>query len=65
MDTHWQAPVTTEAAYTASYKALPLITTDLQDVLEKDPSAQKLLRDGQLLILRGDKTYTVTGQEVR
>lgn len=59
------APVTTEAAYTASYKALPLITTDLQDVLEKDPSAQKLLRDGQLLILRGDKTYTVTGQEVR
>lgn len=59
------APVTTEAAYTASYKALPLITTDLQDVLEKYPSAQKLLRDGQLLILRGDKIYTATGQEVR
>lgn len=59
------APVTTEAAYTASYKALPLITTDLQDVLEKDPSAQKLLRGGQLLILRGDKIYTATGQEVR
>ena len=25
----------------------------------------KILRDGQILILRGDKTYTVTGQEVK
>lgn len=25
----------------------------------------KILRDGQILILRGDKTYTLTGQEVR
>ena len=35
-----------------------------------DPSAKydesrKLLRDGQVLILRGDKTYTVTGQEIK
>jgi len=28
-------------------------------------SATKLLRNGQILILRGDKTYTVTGQEVK
>ena len=27
--------------------------------------ASKVLRDGQLLILRGDKTYTVTGIEVK
>lgn len=27
--------------------------------------ARKLLRDGQLLILRGDKTYTLTGAEVQ
>ena len=27
--------------------------------------AVKVLRNGQLLILRGDKTYTVTGQEIR
>ena len=27
--------------------------------------ASKILRDGQIFILRGDKTYTVTGQEVR
>lgn len=25
----------------------------------------KILRDGQVLILRGDKTYTVTGQEIK
>lgn len=28
------------------------------------PVTHKVLRDGQFLILRGDKTYTVTGQEV-
>ena len=27
--------------------------------------AQKILRDGQVLIIRGDKTYTITGQQVR
>lgn len=30
-----------------------------------DATAAKLLRDGQILILRGDKTYTITGQEVK
>lgn len=25
----------------------------------------KVLNDGQIYILRGDKTYTITGQEVR
>ena len=25
----------------------------------------KVIRDGQLLILRGDNTYTLTGQEVK
>ena len=29
------------------------------------PSASKILRDSQILILRGDRTYTLTGQEVR
>ena len=27
--------------------------------------AYKILRDGQVLIIRGEKTYTVTGMEVR
>ena len=29
------------------------------------PAAQKILRDGQLLIRKGDKTYTITGTEIR
>ena len=28
-------------------------------------NSQKLIKDGQLLILRGDRTYTLTGQEVK
>lgn len=28
-------------------------------------TSSKILRDGQILILRGDKTYTMTGQEVK
>lgn len=31
----------------------------------KEPTATKILRNGQILILRGDKTYTLTGQEVQ
>ena len=27
--------------------------------------ASKILRDGQILILRGEKEYTLTGQEVK
>jgi hypothetical protein len=42
----------------------------MPEALEQTPSdqpsmTQKLLRNGQILILRGDRTYTVTGQEVR
>ena len=40
--------------------------TDLEQVGNKASTMiQKILRDGQILILRGDKTYTITGQEVR
>lgn len=37
------------------------------DPLTANPSplTVKILRDGQILILRGDKVYTLTGQEVR
>ena len=36
-----------------------------QIVNNPTPTIHKLLRDGQIHILRGDKTYTVTGQEVK
>ena len=35
------------------------------DLVESDaPKAYKIVRDGQVLIIRGDKTYTITGQLV-
>ena len=33
--------------------------------VQADGSAQKIIRDGQVLIQRNDKTYTLTGQETR
>ena len=35
------------------------------DDIEIGTSATKILRDGQIFILRGDKTYTLQGQEVK
>lgn len=40
-------------------------TMDIESIQINNGSPTKLLRDGQILILRGDKTYTLTGQEVR
>lgn len=36
-----------------------------ENVCSEVKTSSKILRDGQILILRGDKTYTLTGQEVR
>ena len=41
------------------------IVTKSEDASVNAPAATKLLRDGQLLILRDGKTYTIRGQEVR
>ena len=43
----------------------PEVATDLVTPSANMDEYRKLLRDGQILILRGDKTYTLTGQEVR
>jgi len=40
-------------------------STEGIDDIEVDQPATKILRDGQILILRGDKTYTITGAEVK
>ena len=37
---------------------LPITTSNI-------PSASKIIRDGQIFILRSDKTYTLQGQEVK
>lgn len=37
----------------------------LESIKQPAPSASKILLDGHILILRGDRTYTLTGQEVK
>ena len=51
--------------------ALPTINTDLENLLPipniqagEAPKAMKFMRNGQVYILRNDKVYTITGQEV-
>ena len=38
---------------------------DIEEIQKINNSPSKILRNGQILILRGDKTYTLTGQEVQ
>ena len=40
-------------------------TTTPISLIEATPQTHKIMRNGQLLILRGEKVYTTTGQEVR
>ena len=45
---------------------LPIQNTALEQTSqEPGTTGQKLIKDGQILILRGDKTYTLQGQEVK
>lgn len=41
-----------------------VVATAVENTFEHQSSATKILRDGQIFILRGDKTYTLTGQEI-
>ena len=54
--------VTEDMTVTALYTAWGEAIDNVSVILE---GSRKLFRDGQILILRGDKTYTVTGQEVK
>ena len=47
---------------TATYK--PYDPTDVNNIYTSEP-ARKVMMDGQIFILRDDKTYTLTGQEVK
>ena len=39
--------------------------TDFKEIPTRNDTAKKILLDGQIFILRGEKTYTLTGQEVK
>jgi hypothetical protein len=50
------------------YRILPIGSHEAIENVETDETSLgtgKLLRNGQVVILRGDRTYTVTGQELR
>ena len=49
---------------TIPFKTLE-IATSLEITNDQSPMTNKVIIDGQLFILRGDKVYTMTGQEVR
>jgi hypothetical protein len=57
--------------FTGKQVTLPVINTDLESMLPIEQVATeqvrstKILRDGQILILRGDKTYNLQGQRVK
>jgi hypothetical protein len=41
------------------------VTTGVDNVQGDDVQFTKVIRNGQIYILRGEKVYTVTGEEVR
>ena len=53
-------PVTGNAAYYATYVAFEIEDTALPDT-ESNTPCTKLIRNGQLLILRGEDTYSILG----
>ena len=69
--THYAYTLTTKDSddkVIASYSGVFTTTgvaTDINDVQHNDIQGTKLLRNGHIYILRGDKTYTLQGQEVK
>lgn len=41
------------------------IPTSIENLSANSGESRKLLRDGQIFILRGDKTYTIQGQQIK
>ena len=64
-------PAESMAAYTAAdtwkdfNPILPINSEAINNIRATLDGSRKLFHDGQFLILRGDKTYTLTGQEVK
>ena len=56
--------VNANATYTATYTATQM-TDGIEDVHFNDIAAHKIVIDGQIYILRGEKIYTIQGQKVK
>lgn len=60
----WSKPITniqSNLTVIAQYQ----LNEGIEDIYLEDTIPHKLLNDGQIFILRGDKTYTITGAEVK
>ena len=55
----------TIATYSGEFTTMGGTTTAVEDILQNTTNVQKLLRNGQLLILRDGKTYTIMGTEIK
>lgn len=57
--------VVTNSEITSYTAIFATISTDTQELPNANVSAHKLIREGHVYVLRGDKTYTLQGQEVK
>ena len=57
-------PATCDATYTATFTAEPIIGTNIP-YIQVEPQAKKVIREDKVFIIRGDTTYTITGQRVK
>lgn len=63
--TYVDAWINQRLAYTDSIFAYHPIETSCENTFSGQCSSYKVIRNGQIFILRRDKTYTITGQEVK
>ena len=40
-------------------------TTDIEDTMVERPAAVKVIREGRIVIIRGDEEFTITGERIR
>ena len=53
------------ATYSGEFTTTGEIATGIDNIQGNEVQSKKFVRNGQILILRGDKTYTLQGQEVK
>ena len=61
----WDKEFTNVRSNLTIYALYQKLSEDINEVQGDDVQCTKVLRDGMIYILRGDKTYTLTGQEVK